>query len=97
MVLSELLAGMDNLFDYEEMLLPIYRLLKHLVTSDKIDDKMRIHASNGLKCLSEKCIELFKTGLEQHKEGLRLEKQINILGIHDKPKRSLKNHILDMN
>ncbi|XP_065357642.1 transport and Golgi organization protein 6 [Calliphora vicina] len=97
MVLSDLLAGMDNLFDYEEMLLPIYRLLKYLVNSEKHDEKIRIHASNGLKCLSEKCKELFRTALEQQQQGASLTKEIKIMGIHDKPKRSLKGHILEMN
>lgn len=96
MVLSDLLAGMDNLFDYEEMLLPIYRLLKYLVNSEKHDEKIRIHASNGLKCLSEKCQELFRTALEQQ-QGASLTKEIKIMGIHDKPKRTLKSHILEMN
>lgn len=93
MVLSDLLAGMDNLFDYEEMLLPIYRTLKYLAGSETSDDKIRIHASNGLKSLSDKCKELFKKALESG----ALEKEIKIMGIHDKPKRSLKNHILEIN
>ncbi|KAM7351936.1 transport and golgi organization 6 [Cochliomyia hominivorax] len=99
MVLSDLLAGMDNLFDYEEMLLPIYRLLKFLISSEKNDEKIRLHASNGLKCLSEKCKELFKAALEQQQQSQhqRLEKEIKILGIKDKPKKSLKSHILEMN
>lgn len=96
MVLSDLLAGMDNLFDYEDMLLPIYRLLKFLVSSEKNDEKIRIHASNGLKCLAEKCKELFKNAIEQYEQG-KLEKEIKIMGIKNKPKKSLKSHILEMN
>ncbi|XP_037823687.1 transport and Golgi organization protein 6 [Lucilia sericata] len=97
MVLSDLLSGMDNLFDYEEMLLPIYRLLKYLVNSEQNDEKIRLHASNGLKCLSEKCQELFRNALEQQQQGSPLTKEIKIMGIHDKPKRNLKSHILEMN
>lgn len=93
MVLSDLLAGMDNLFDYEDMLLPIYRLLKVLVSSEQNDEKIRLHASNGLQCLAEKCKELFRTALEQRP----LEKEIKILGIRDQPRKSLKSHILEMN
>ena len=97
MVLSDLLAGMDNLFDYEEMLLPIYRLLKFLVSSEKNDEKIRLHASNGLQCLAEKCKELFKEAIEQYQQGDRLEKEIKIMGIKDTHKKSLKSHILEMN
>uniref|UniRef100_A0A1B0G3T9 RNA polymerase II assembly factor Rtp1 C-terminal domain-containing protein n=1 Tax=Glossina morsitans morsitans TaxID=37546 RepID=A0A1B0G3T9_GLOMM len=92
MVLSDLLEGMDNLFDYEEMLLPIYRLLKCLAYSKQSDEQIRIHATNGLKNLSEKC-----TKLVESITASCLEKEIKILGVKDSYKRDLKNHILEMN
>uniref|UniRef100_A0A1A9WK65 RNA polymerase II assembly factor Rtp1 C-terminal domain-containing protein n=1 Tax=Glossina brevipalpis TaxID=37001 RepID=A0A1A9WK65_9MUSC len=92
MVLSDLLEGMDNLFDYEEMLLPIYRLLKCLAYSKQSDEKIRLHATNGLKNLSEKCVKLMETITAS-----RLEKEIKIFGVKDKSKCDLKKHILEMN
>lgn len=92
MVLSDLLAGMDNLMDYEEMLLPIYRLLKYLSSSECTDEKIRLHASVGLENISVKCKELLRSINQQ-----AMEKEIKILGIKDNPKRKLHNHILYMN
>lgn len=92
MVLSDLLEGMDNLMDYQEMLLPIYRLLKFLASSENADEKIRLHAAKGLENLSVKCKQLLTTSMERP-----LEKQIKIMNIGDGPKRKLKDHILYMN
>ncbi|KAI8042218.1 hypothetical protein M5D96_003520, partial [Drosophila gunungcola] len=54
LVLAELLNGMDNLLDYQEMLLPIYRLLRAIEAEESCDPQMRLHAANGLKILNEK-------------------------------------------
>ncbi|XP_073821095.1 transport and golgi organization 6 [Musca autumnalis] len=93
MVLSELLSGMDNLMDFQEMLLPIYRLLKALASSECVDEKIRVHASVGLETLAVKCKELLL--LTTSHESLK--KEIHIRGIKSKPKTNLKNHILYMN
>ncbi|XP_075164576.1 transport and golgi organization 6 [Haematobia irritans] len=92
MVLSDLLAGMENLVDYEEMLLPIYRLLKYLASDANEDEKMRLHAAIGLDNLSVKCKELL-TAVSQ----APLQKEIQIMGIKDRGKIKNRNHILYMN
>ncbi|KAL9930718.1 transport and Golgi organization protein 6-like isoform 1-T9 [Glossina fuscipes fuscipes] len=92
LVLSDLLEGMDNLIDYEEMLLPIYRLLKYLAYFKQSDEQIRVHATNGLKSLSEKCTKLL-----EDITASPLEKEIKILGLKDSSKPGLKKHILVMN
>uniref|UniRef100_A0A1I8NTW4 RNA polymerase II assembly factor Rtp1 C-terminal domain-containing protein n=2 Tax=Stomoxys calcitrans TaxID=35570 RepID=A0A1I8NTW4_STOCA len=92
MVLSDLLAAMDNLLDYQDMLLPIYRLLKLLASTESADEKIRLHAAIGLENLSVKCKELL-TAIGQP----QLQKEIKITGIKDKEKKKLNNHILYMN
>ncbi|EDW77839.1 uncharacterized protein Dwil_GK24699 [Drosophila willistoni] len=92
LVLAELLNGMENLLDYQEMLLPIYRLLKAIEAEESGDPQMRQHASNGLKILNEKCRDLIKSVIDQQS----LVKEIQILGINDKPKTGKKS-ILELN
>ncbi|XP_030384245.1 transport and Golgi organization protein 6 [Scaptodrosophila lebanonensis] len=89
LVLADLLEGMDNVIDFEEMLLPVYRLLRDIEASENCDAKMREHASRGLKTLEDKCKQLFNP--EQ-----QLQKEIKILGINEKP-HSKKGHILLLN
>ncbi|XP_061389209.1 transport and Golgi organization protein 6-like [Musca vetustissima] len=91
MVLSELLSGMNNLIDFQEMLLPIYRLLKLLASSECADEKMRLHASVGLETLAVKCKELFLAPNQ-----VPLEKKIQIRGINSQLKPNIKSHILYM-
>lgn len=91
LILAELLEGMENLFDFEEMLLPLYRVLKTIETDENCDQKMRIHAANGLKALSEKCKSLLFPQQE-------FQKDIRILGIKEKSNSKIKkNHILEIN
>ncbi|KAM8716212.1 hypothetical protein ACLKA7_003144 [Drosophila subpalustris] len=91
LVLAELLAGMDSLLDYQELLLPIYRLLRAIEAAESCDPQMRQHAANGLKTLNEKCRELLKTEpVEQ------LQHEIKVLGIKE-PVASKKRHILELN
>ncbi|XP_055836747.1 transport and Golgi organization protein 6 [Episyrphus balteatus] len=94
LVLSELLLGMENLLDHEEYLLPIYRVLKTLST-DSDDEKIRLHAANGLKALGDKCKKFL---FPEEKR----EKEIKIIGIKDSPQMTIKNknqkpHILELN
>ncbi|KAH8237806.1 hypothetical protein KR032_002025 [Drosophila birchii] len=95
LVLAELLNGMENLLDYQEMLLPIYRLLRAIEAAESCDPQMRQHAANGLKTLNEKCRLLIQTSLE---EKQLLRKQIKVLGIKDEAAIKRKNvHILELN
>ncbi|XP_052852245.1 transport and Golgi organization protein 6 [Drosophila gunungcola] len=94
LVLAELLNGMDNLLDYQEMLLPIYRLLRAIEAEESCDPQMRLHAANGLKILNEKCRKMIQSSLEENS----LQKQIKVLGIKDKVSPQRKNrHILELN
>ncbi|XP_017000077.2 transport and Golgi organization protein 6 [Drosophila takahashii] len=94
LVLAELLNGMENLLDYQEMLLPIYRLLKAIESEESCDAQMRQHAANGLKILNEKCKMLIQCSLEENS----LQKQIKVLGIKDDVSSQRKNrHILELN
>ncbi|XP_017464152.1 PREDICTED: transport and Golgi organization protein 6-like [Rhagoletis zephyria] len=92
LVLSELLTGIDSLLEFEEMLLPIYRVLKVIEADEDADVKMRQHAANGLKTLAEKCKKfLFPEA--------QLQKEIHIPGINE-PKTNrgnTKKHILELN
>lgn len=91
LVLVELLAGMESLLDYQEMLLPIYRLIRTIEAAENCDPQMRQHAANGLKTLNEKCRQLLKTEpVEQ------LQHEIKVLGIKE-PSVSKKRHILELN
>lgn len=92
-MLSELLEGMDNLMDFESMLLPIYRFLKKIIHSPEFrDDKMHIHATNGLKCLSEKCIQLIENVM---KSSRQLKKDIKITGNNKKKSVKLLTEMTD--
>lgn len=86
LILSQLLWGMDNLVDFQETLLPIYRLLTAIVQNDK-DEKTRVHATNGLSYLKDKC----KAFLFQEPN---MEKEIKIFGIKDNSEK--KGHILEL-
>ncbi|XP_058984719.1 transport and Golgi organization protein 6-like [Musca domestica] len=92
MVLSELLSGMDNLIDFQEMLLPIYRLLKFLASSERTDEKIRLHASVGLETLAKKTKEFLSLTANE----MSLEKEIQIRGIKTNSKHNFKSHILYM-
>lgn len=70
LVLSDLLKGMQNLEQYQDYLLPIYRTLKNISENDT-DSHMQIHARNGLDCLRNKIKESFTA------EG-KMEKEIRI-------------------
>ncbi|XP_017116804.1 transport and Golgi organization protein 6 [Drosophila elegans] len=94
LVLAELLNGMDNLLDYQEMLLPIYRLLRAIEAEESCDPQMRQHAANGLKILNEKCRQMIQSSLEENS----LHKRIKVLGIKDEVSPQRKNrHILELN
>ncbi|XP_017069990.2 transport and Golgi organization protein 6 [Drosophila eugracilis] len=94
LVLTELLNGMENLLDYQEMLLPIYRLLRAIEAEESCDSQMRLHAANGLKILNAKCRNMIQSSLAE----ISLQKQIKVLGIKDDVSSQRKNsHILELN
>lgn len=67
MVLTDLLNGMKNLEQYQDYLLQIYRMLKHIEQNDE-DLHLQIHARNGLVCLRDKIKEAFTTDVKMEKE-----------------------------
>ncbi|XP_059616729.1 transport and Golgi organization protein 6 isoform X2 [Phlebotomus argentipes] len=79
LTLAQILEGVDNLLDFQDFLLPTYRLLKS-VKETEVDERCRIHAENGLKVLNEKV----KKSL--HSEA-KMQKEIKIFGIKDEEKR----------
>lgn len=92
LVLSELLEGIDNLLDFEEMLLPIYRALKTIESDETADVKMRQHAANGLRTLAAKCKKFLFPEVQ-------MQKEIRIFGINEPETKSgnTKRHILELN
>ncbi|TDG47843.1 hypothetical protein AWZ03_005797 [Drosophila navojoa] len=92
LVLAELLAGMDSLLNYQDMLLPIYRLLRAIEANENCDPQMRQHAANGLKVINEKCRELLKSEAPVQ----QLQREIKVLGIKE-PSAKCKRHILELN
>lgn len=73
LVLTDLLKGMQNLEQYQDFLLPIYRMLKNIAKNDP-DLHMQIHAKNGLACLSDKIKEALTV-------DTKMEKEINIFDV----------------
>lgn len=67
LVLSQILAGLPNLMDFQEFLLPIYRLLKEIL-ADENDEQTKIHAGVALEHLNEKTKDFLKPQLEMKKE-----------------------------
>lgn len=67
LVLTNLLKGMHNLEQYQDFLLPVYRLLKNIADNDT-DLHMQIHARNGLEYLSDKIKEALAAEVVMEKE-----------------------------
>ncbi|XP_055302792.1 transport and Golgi organization protein 6 [Sitodiplosis mosellana] len=73
LVLTDLLNGMQNLEQYQDYLLPIYRILKNIAENDA-DLHIQIHARNGLDALSNKIKEALTA-------ESKMEKEIRIFGV----------------
>nr|XP_014090483.1 transport and Golgi organization protein 6 isoform X1 [Bactrocera oleae] len=86
LVLSELLAGIENLLDFEELLLPIYRVLKTIEADENADVKMRQHAANGLTTLAAKCKKFLFPAAQ-------MQKDIRIFGINEPETKSANKNI----
>lgn len=67
MVLSQVLAGLPNLMDFQTFLLPIYRLLKDILANES-DDQTKLHAEIALEHLNEKTRDFLKPQLQMQKE-----------------------------
>lgn len=67
LVLTDLLRGMQRLEDFQEMLTPIYRILKNIAENDQ-DLHIQIHARDGLECLREKISEALNKEIIMEKE-----------------------------
>lgn len=81
-VLANFLDGVDNLENFEDYVLRIYRFLKKVVATDS-DVQVRIHATNGLDTLKTKVINIFS-------ETKKMEKEIKVFGINE-PEISYKD------
>lgn len=67
MVLSQTLAGLENLMDFEAYLTPIFRLLKQVLAQES-DPQTRIHAEIGLEHLNKKAKEFLLPEQKMQKE-----------------------------
>jgi hypothetical protein len=67
MVLSQVLAGLPNLMDFQNFLLPIYHLLKEILANEH-DEQTRLHAGVGLDHLNEKTKDFLNPKLKAEKE-----------------------------
>lgn len=67
LVLSQVLEGMPNLMDFQEFLLPVYRLLKNVLAYEH-DTQTRIHAEIGLQYLNSKTKDFLNPDLKVSKE-----------------------------
>lgn len=67
LVLTDILQGMTSLEQYQDYLLPVYRLLKR-VAENNSDLQMQIHARNGQQVLRDKVKEAFNSEPKMEKE-----------------------------
>ncbi|XP_070500396.1 transport and Golgi organization protein 6 [Chironomus tepperi] len=67
MVLSQILAGMPNLMEFQDYLLPIYHLLKDILANEE-DQQTKLHAQIGLEHLNEKTKDFLNPKLNTQKE-----------------------------
>lgn len=90
LILANLLTGIENLADYQECLLPIFKLLNRIAQNDE-DRQIRVHAQNGLDQLKQKIKEFLMP-------ERKMEKEIKIFGIKDEEEGSSKKkgHILEI-
>ncbi|KAL7041054.1 hypothetical protein ACKWTF_000602 [Chironomus riparius] len=67
MVLSQILAGMPNLMEFQDYLLPIYHLLKDIQANEE-DQQTKLHAQIGLEHLNEKTKDFLNPKLNAQKQ-----------------------------
>ena len=79
MVLSEILAGLPNLMDFQDYLLPIYHLLKDILANEA-DPQTRLHAEVALEHLNAKTKDFLNPKLKVAKEiKIRLDENLHKL------------------
>lgn len=79
MVLSDILAGLPNLMDFQDYLLPIYHLLKDILANEA-DPQTRLHAEIALDHLNAKTKDFLNPKLKVAKEiKIRLDENPNKL------------------
>lgn len=76
MVLSQLVCGIDNLTDYQECLLPVYRTLKHVLSASDVDRSIGIHANIAIDHLQQQIKQFLQP-------NDRAQKEIKIFGFKD--------------
>lgn len=80
MVLSQVLAGLPSLMDFQHFLLPIYHLLKDILANEP-DEQTRLHAGVGLDHLNEKTKDFLNPQLKFEKEiKIRLDENPHKIG-----------------
>lgn len=90
MVLTDIINGIDNLIDFQEILLPVYKTLRHIAVNES-DRSIRIHAESGLQQLNSKIKDFFIPKQSSHKE-------ITIFNIkNDEPEAVKKCRFVDLN
>lgn len=89
LILAQIVEGFDKLQDFQDIVMPIYRLLKQVLESDR-DPITKVHATNAMKQLEIK-VKAFLTPAATPPE-------IKIFGIKDPPADRKKNSgILELN
>lgn len=89
MVLTNLIQGIDNLINFQDFLLPIYRILRQLQQKET-DESTLIHINTGLEFLKKKTKEFLVP--EQ-----KTEKEIKIFGIKANEVKIEKPKIIELN
>lgn len=82
-LLANFLDGVNNLEDFEDYVLRVYRFLKNVVATDS-DVQTRIHATNGLDTLKSKVVNIFS-------KTKKMEKEIKVFGINDEKEINYKD------
>ncbi|XP_037032880.1 transport and Golgi organization protein 6 [Bradysia coprophila] len=67
MVLTDVIHGVENLLDFQEILLPVYQTLRD-VANNESDRSVRIHAESGLQRLNSKIKDFLIPKQAEHKE-----------------------------
>lgn len=89
LILAQIVEGFDKLQDFQDIVMPIYRLLKQVLETDW-DPATKVHATNAMKHLQIK-VKAFLT-------PAAVPPEIKIFGIKDPPAdRSKNSGILELN
>lgn len=89
MVLTDIIYGIDNLIDFQEILLPVYKTLRDIAINEN-DQSMRVHAESGLKQLNSKIKDFLIPKESVHKE-------IKIFNVKDDEVVEKKLRFVDLN